>query len=795
MARPSTARDGDRDGDRSGGTGLPAEVASFVGRRDELTAVAGLLTTSRLVTLVGAGGVGKTRLALRVAAGAVAAFPDGVRLVELAPLRDATLLPQSVVDALGIQEHSDRSPAEVLRDFLAERQLLLIVDNCEHLAAPCAALLEELLRTAPGLKVLATSRQPLGAAGEHLFAVSPLPVPALDRIPGPRVLCRNEAVELFRQRASAIRPGFAVTEENSATVARLVAALDGIPLAIELAAPWLRVLTLGELLDGLADRFALLDSGAVGPRHARRTLRELMDWSYDLCSPQERLLWARLSVFSGGFDLEAAEAVCSGDGIPRAAVLTLVAGLVDKSVLSRQETATGTRFRPLETVREYGAGRLASGEERLRLRRAHRDHVLALFRRAERQWVGPEQIAWFDRLRLDHDNLRTALEFCAEEPGEAEAGLALAAHPRAYWVALGSLREEHQWLRRLLAVAGDAGDVRTRAIGLDAWFTVLRGDLGLARTLLAEHRERAERLRDAEELAWAIHHSAVAIGLERLTAEAVPMFEEAIARHRALGNTLGVISALFELSLTESLVGDVQRGLVLSREAVAVAEAAGETFLRSYAVCAEGLALWMSGDRAAADTRLREAIRLKQPFRDRWGLTLCVQLSSWSAVEDGEYRYAAHLLGMLRALWEGLGATVLQLVPFNVGAHESYEARVREALGPRAFQAAFARGAKLTLEQITTEVLRAESRADPSSSAHPLTRRERQVAGLVAQGRSNKEIAGQLVISLRTAENHVEHILAKLGFTSRAQIAVWATEHEHSRAAGGRPQNPGFQSW
>jgi predicted ATPase/DNA-binding CsgD family transcriptional regulator len=760
-------------------------VASFVGRRAELTGVAALLAASRLVTLVGVGGVGKTRLALRAAAAASAAFADGVRLVELAPLRDATLLAQSIMDALDLHDSSDRSPDEALREYLTGRRLLLVVDNCEHLAAPCAALLESLLRSAPGLKVLATSRHPLGVAGEHLFTVPPMPVPALDRIPGPRVLCRNEAVDLFRQRAAAAAPDFTVTKENAGSVAQLVAALDGIPLAIELAAPWLRVLPVQELLDRLTDRFALLDSDAIGPRHARRTLRELMDWSYDLCSPQEQLLWARLSVFSGGFDLEAAEAVCSGTGIMGAEVLTLVAGLVDKSVLTRQETTAGTRYRPLETAREYGAGRLASHKERLRLRRRHRDHVLDLFQRAEREWMGPAQIAWFNRLRLNHDNLRTALEFCAQEPGEAETGMALAAHPWAYWVALGSLREEHQWLRRFLAAAGDAvdgdagdaGGARTRAMGLDAWFTVLRGDLELAWPLLMRHRERAEQLGDAQELAWSIHHRAVAVTLECLTAEAIPLFEEALARHRALGEPLGIIKALFELAILESLVGDAERALAVSRRAVVAAEAAGESFLCSYAVFSEAMALWASGDRPAADTRLREAVRLKEPFRDRWGLALCVQLSFWTAVEDGAQQRAAHLLGMLRALWEGLGGTMLQLVPLNIGAHASYETQVREALGPRAFQAAVARGAKLTLEQITAEVLRTGSRSGRSSSAQPLTRRERQVADLVAQGKSNKDIAAQLVIALRTAENHVENILAKLGFTSRAQIAVWATEH------------------
>ncbi|GAA1939053.1 ATP-binding protein [Kitasatospora viridis] len=770
MGEPSTSS-------HASGTGrLPAEVAGFVGRRGALGEIGRLLGTARLVTLTGPGGVGKTRLALRAAAAAQQSFLDGARLVELAQLRDPLLLAQGVVDALDVQDRSERSPTAVLAGYLADRQLLLVLDNCEHLAEPSARLVEELLRAAPGLKVLATSRQALGLLGEHVYAVPPMRVPSSERITGAKALARFEAVKLFEQRAAAVLPGFAVDDENATAVAHLVTALDGLPLAIELAASWLRVLGVQEVLDRLTDRFALLDGR---PQQARRTLRDLMDWSYGLCSPAERLLWARVSVFSGGFDLAAAEAVCSGDGIERSELLVLVAGLVDKSVLIRQQAPGGARYRLLETVREYGARQLGDG--RPAEQRRHRNHFRRLAEQAEAQWFGPRQPHWFAVLRADHANLRAALEFCVTEPGEAEAGLAMVVLPREYWIASGALGEGRQWLARLLAVAGDGGAARTRAMGLDAWFAVLQGNLTEAEPLLVAHAERAGRLGDEAEAAWALQYRGAAMGFADEGFESIAVFAEAAARHRAAGDLSGLTSALFKQSFGESMVGEAGRALALSREAVAVAAAAGESLLHSYAVFAEGLATWMTGDQPAAGELLRKAIRLKEPFHDRWGLALCVELTFWSAAEAKDWDRAAYLLGCLHALWQAQGASLEESVPFMVQVHEHYAEQVRGALAPRAFRTAADRGSRLSTEQIVEDILRERDRDREQPAADDrgvrLTKREMQVAELVAQGMSNKEISAALVISLRTAENHIEHVLAKLGFSSRTQIAVWVARH------------------
>lgn len=309
---------------------IPADLTAFIGRRAEVAAVKGLLRTSRLVTLTGVGGVGKTRLALQVGAGATGAFPDGVALVELAGLADPGLVVETLAAALGLQNQRARVTLDVVAEHLRPRKALLVVDNCEHLADACAQVLGALLGAAPDLRVLATSRQVLGITGEQTFPVPPLPVPAPDGAPDAEELLRYHSVTLFEQRAAAVLPGFRVTADNAADVARLVHRLDGLPLALELAAGRIRSLTLKEILARLEDRFALLTGGSRAASPRQQTLSGLMDWSYDLCSPREQALWARLSVFPGDFDLEAAEAVCAGADLPAHAVVDAVHGLVEK---------------------------------------------------------------------------------------------------------------------------------------------------------------------------------------------------------------------------------------------------------------------------------------------------------------------------------------------------------------------------------------------------------------------------------------------------------------------------------
>ncbi|MFB9616380.1 AAA family ATPase, partial [Kutzneria kofuensis] len=356
-------------------------MTSFVGRRREVAQAVRLLRRARLLTLTGVAGVGKTRLALRVAVRTREAFPDGVWLVELAALTDEKLLAPTVADALGIHhQQGQRSTTQTLADYLADKRLLLVLDNCEHLLDPCAVLTSRLLRATTGVRILATSRQALGTAGEHLLEVPPLPVPDLGQPVIPRALTRGEAVRLFAERAALARPGFAVDAGNRATVVRICHRLDGIPLAIELAALRVRAMPVAEILIGLDDYLGFLSTGSRVAVPRAQTLRAAIDWSFALCSSLEQQLWARASVFAGGFDLDAAEVVCGGMGIACEDVFDLVAGLVDKSVLTvvPDETDVRARYRMLEAIRQHGQERLASSGHLMVVRARHRDHYRQL---------------------------------------------------------------------------------------------------------------------------------------------------------------------------------------------------------------------------------------------------------------------------------------------------------------------------------------------------------------------------------------------------------------------------------
>ncbi|MGH2352814.1 MAG: ATP-binding protein, partial [Chloroflexota bacterium] len=406
---------------------LPLQLTSFVGRERELPAVRDLLAEHRLVTLTGPGGTGKTRLALQVAADVLPAYPDGVWLVALAALADPALVPHAVAQAVGVREEPGRPLLGTLADALRPKRLLLVLDNCEHLLDACAHLADALLRACPHLRVLATGREALGIAGETAWRVPSLGLPDARHLPPVEVLSQYEAVRLFIDRALAVQPGFRVTNQNALAVVQVCARLDGIPLAIELAAARVRVLPVEQLLVRLEDRFRLLSGGSRTALERHQTLRAAVDWSYDLLTEPENAVFARLAVFAGGFTLDAAEAVCAGDGIEAVEVLDLLTHLVDKSLAVVDEQPDGTaRYRLLETLRHYAREKLAAREEADTVRAQHATHYLALAEQADPELRGPRGAGWLDRLRRDLDNMREALAW-AEAGGEAELGLRLAA--------------------------------------------------------------------------------------------------------------------------------------------------------------------------------------------------------------------------------------------------------------------------------------------------------------------------------------------------------------------------------
>ncbi|WP_214409097.1 LuxR C-terminal-related transcriptional regulator [Sphaerisporangium fuscum] len=768
--------------------GLPAEVTSFVGRRHETAEIKRLLSASRLVTLTGVGGVGKSRLALRVASEVRRAFPGGAWLVELAPLGNGELVPQAVAETLEVQDYSSRSPMEVLLEHLAGRQALIVLDNCEHLLHECAVLADTLLRSLPDLRILATSRQPLGIASEQIMDVAPLSFST-----GPADSpAQGDAVQLFAERASAVVPGFEVTPANRETVLAICRRLDGLPLAIELATVRLRALSVEQVLDRLDDRFRLLTAGSPAALPRQRTLRALIDWSHDLCTEQERLLWQHASVFSGGLDLEAAEEVCFGEGIARDEVLDLVTGLVEKSILVREEHTGGVRYRLLETIRQYGGERLADSGQETALRRRHRDHYRTLAAEAYAKLFGPSQVALLARLQREHPNLRAALEWSFNEPGEAERGLAMAADLIFHWITARHAGEGRRWLERGLALVPGPSPIRARALWCQGWLAIVQSDLAPAARMLEESRAVAESLGLASDLAYATLFSGM-IAMSRGDADtAAASFEEAFHAHRALEDPAGQALALIRLAMANSLRGDAAAAIAAAEEGLLVCDSHGEGWHRAYAMMALGVEVWRQGDRRRATETEKDSLRFNRTVDDMFGVGLNMEVLSWVAVQEGDHERAAVLMGILDCVWRAVGAPLCGYRPL-MKYHVEYRARTIEAMGEAAFRAAAQRGTRLPYDEAVLYALEGDvpeqeapapaGEAGPRGRLGPLTRRESEIAQLVARGMSNKDIAATLVISQRTAEGHIEHILDKLGFNSRTQIAAWVSERGQGAAS------------
>ncbi len=779
---------------------LPAELTSFVGRRNELAEVRRLLAGSRLVTLTGVGGVGKTRLALRAAAGLRRAFRDGVWLVQLDQLRDQALVAQAVARALGLQDRAGYAPAAALADYLAGRQLLLVLDNCEHLVDAAAKLADQLLRAAAGLRVLATSRESLNITGETVLAVPPLAAPAAGRRLSVAELARFPAAGLFAERAARVAPGFAVTEANVAAVAGICRRLEGLPLAIELAAARLPVLSPEQVDARLGDRLGLLTRGSRTRPARQQTLRASVEWSYELCSAAERLLWARLSVFAGGFELDAAEGICADDRLAAGQVLELLAALAGKSVLTAGHGQGVARYRLPETLREFGQERLHESGEFTALRRRHRDWHEQLARRADTGWLSPQIADWAARLHREHANVAAAQDFCQAEPGEAEAGLRIALHVWLfyYWIA-GHFSEGRYRLGQVLARAGEPTIWRAQGLLLASFLAGVSGDRSAALPLLEQGTGLAGQLDDPATrafAAWAAGHVCLLAGDLQ---QAIAQFEDGLAVLPAVVRGRQRALLLIGLANAAGLAGDEERAVACHRELAALTEAGSEFIRRAYSaysLWALGAAAWRRGDLDRATGLQQQSLRLRR--NDRMGSTWCVEALAWIAASGRQYERAAVLLGAAAGLWQSMGTTLDGNQPM-AGHQRDCERQARQALGETAFQAACQRGRELPAADVLAYALQQLPDKPPKkppapavSDGAPLTPRELQVARLVAGGRSNKQIAAELVISQRTAEGHVERILAKLGFTSRAQVAAWVAASQPD--GEGRLAAPGVQA-
>jgi non-specific serine/threonine protein kinase len=683
---------------------LPAEVTSFVGRQHEAAEIVRVLGESRLVTLTGVGGVGKTRLALRVARGSRPRFPGGVWFAELSGVREPGGLGQAICSAMGVPAKSGMSPDAALGAFLAPRTSLLVLDTCEHLVEACAPLVGGLLAGAPDLRIMVTSRRVLGVAGESCFRVEPLPIDDRDRGGGQGR--QPEAVMLFADRAASLMPGFVPTPE----VALLCRRLDGIPLAIELAATRLRTLSFDQIMGRIDDRFELLSGGARTPVRRHRTLRMAMGWSHELCEPVERLLWARLSIFVEDFDLPAAQAVCAdpgtGGGARREDVEDVLLDLVDKSIVHREVSGRAVRFRMLDTVREYGGEwlrRLGLEED---TRRRHRDHYLDLARRFDREWFGPGQVGWHARMTRELPNLRAALDFSLDHPAEHAAGVELAGRLAYFWMACGFVSDGRHYLRAALSRSPDLppGAVVNRALWVSAWLADVQGDLDLANDLATEGMTRSFAELDQASAGWATACCATTGLRWGYLPEALGMFERARRTHEEGGDRgAGLATALVGEAYVLARLGRREEALARLRRHRSLCDSLGDIWMRASGDWVRGFILLEDGDAESADRHFRASLRAKHLLRDSLGMATAVSALAAAAARRGDMDRAARLLGVGELIELSFGLRVSISPPDDV--REATEDLARTALGPAAFAAAFQRGRGLEVERAVAYAL------------------------------------------------------------------------------------------
>lgn len=759
---------------------LPLQLSSFIGRTRELAEVKRLLFTTRLLTLTGAGGSGKTRLALQAAANVLGRFPDGVWLVDLSSLSNPALVPQMVATTLRVPEEPRRPLTDTLADELHHRSMLLILDNCEHLLTGCAHLANGLLGRSPDLRILATSREALGIAGETVWPVPTLALPDPQLPASLEELAQSEAVRLFVERAAAVQPAFDLTMANAPVVADICRNLDGIPLAIELAAARTKVLTAEQIAARLGDRFQLLTGGSrtAPPRH--QTLRTALDWSHDLLSPQEQTLLQRLAIFAGGFTLEAAEQICDGHGIAEAEVLDLLTHLVDKSLaLVERVTGAEARYRLLETVRQHAAEKLAASGELPLVRARHGDWFVAYAERAEWE-LRANQAVWVERLATELDNMRAAMEWSLTPEGNPELSLRIAGALGLFWDVRGFYREGRRWIEEMLAKArGATGGVRAKAL---AWASVLawrQGDYEQVKAFGQEARALSEAYGERWSLGLALHQLGHTAHVDGDLSQAEQLLQNSVDVFRAVGDTWGLaysLNCLGDLARTQGAADQARARL---EEAVALWRRLNNNWGLALSLNNLGHVTQHQGDSQRAWALFTESLTNFRAVGAKHGMMYCLTGLAAAAAREGRLRRAARLFGASEALLKAAGVT---LEPVDRTDYERNLEKVRAGLHEQIFGEAWQVGQMMSLNEAVAYALSTEEpapmAAGRASAKVPLTPREQEVAALIARGLTNREIAAVLVITERTAETHVQNILNKLGFDSRAQIAAWAVEHE-----------------
>jgi predicted ATPase/DNA-binding CsgD family transcriptional regulator len=757
---------------------LPMPRTSFVGREHEVAAIANLLRQeeARLVTLTGPGGAGKTRVALRVAEEVKSHFADGVLFVALASLADSALVLPTIARAFGLRQAGNRPLARRLVDLIHGRHLLLVLDNFEHVieAAPAVG---EVQSDCPRLSVLVTSRAPLHISGEQEYPVPPLSVPEPDA--SVEQLTQAAAVELFAERAHAVDPTFELTPERAPTVAAICRRLDGLPLALELAAAKIRLLPAPALLARLEHRLPLLTGGGRDQPARLQTMRDAISWSYDFLATEEQTLFRRLAVFVGGFDLEAAEAIAAG-GVD---VLSGVEALAEQSLIRRLAPVESTpRFGMLETIREFAVERLETAGEQEEVRRAHAAHYLAVCERAEPEFLGPNPDPLFTRLTADHGNLAGALRWFADS-GDLVAGARLAAALREYWYATGRWAEGRAWLELSLPPAAELPeDVAAKTLVAAGFLAHYQGDDVRALPLLEQGLELLQRVgKDEREKAYAQYLLGVAAEDRGDYAAATELLAEAVRRWRSMEDATNAAYGEAHLGIVALGECDPSRAAAHGEAARALAAEAGDHGAMIVAVLLLADAARDGGDVATAAARYGEYLELmaESPHGATEELARGAGAVAVLAAERGQLERAARLLGAAERLRETVG---LALALPERAAYERALEQARDELRDEVFANALTDGRALSPDDALAEVEDTLALGKPStevSDAAPagLSPREAEVLRLLAAGRTNREIADTLFLSVRTVERHITNLYAKIGARGRADATAFALRH------------------